>query len=38
MTLNVTAYGMGIGLVMVGWMAGMVVSYIFSIVRRIGSF
>ncbi len=38
MTLNVTAYGMGIGLVMIGWMAGMVVSYVFSIVRRIGNF
>ena len=37
MTLNMTAYGMGIGLVMVGWIAGLVVSYVFSIVRRIGN-
>jgi hypothetical protein len=36
MTLNLTAYGMGIGLVMVGWMAGMVVSYVFATFRSIG--
>ena len=33
MTLNMTAYGMGLGLVMVGWMAGLVVSYAFSMAR-----
>lgn len=37
MTLNLTAYGMGLGLVLVGWMAGLVVSYVFSIIRRVGS-
>jgi len=36
MTLNLTAYGMGLGLVMVGWMAGMVVSYAFTTIRAIG--
>ena len=35
MTLNLTAYGMGLGLVMAGWMAGMVVSYVFSVVRNL---
>ncbi len=38
MTINMTAYGIGIGLVIVGWMAGMVVSYVFSILRRMGNF
>ncbi len=37
MTLNLTAYGMGLGLVLIGWIAGLVVSYVFSIIRRIGS-
>ena len=37
MTLNLTAYGMGLGLVLVGWIAGLVTSYVFSIIRRIGS-
>jgi len=36
MTLNVTAYGMGLGLVLVGWIAGLVVSYAFSAARTIG--
>ncbi len=36
MTLNLTAYGMGLGLVLVGWMAGLVVSYVFSISRNVG--
>ena len=36
MTLNLTAYGIGLGLVMIGWIAGIVVSYAFSIVRSIG--
>jgi len=36
MTLNLTAYGMGLGLVLIGWIAGLVVSYVFSIVRGIG--
>ncbi len=36
MTLNLTAYGMGLGLVMVGWMAGMVVGYAFSSVGFLG--
>ncbi len=37
MTVNLTAYGMGLGLVLIGWIAGLVVSYVFSIIRRIGS-
>jgi len=36
MTLNLSAYGMGLGLVLIGWIAGLVVSYVFSIIRRIG--
>jgi hypothetical protein len=35
MTLNLEAYGMGVGLVMVGWVAGMIVSYVFSLVRNL---
>jgi len=38
MTLNMTAYGMGLGLVMAGWMAGMIVSYALSAARAIGRF
>lgn len=37
MTLNLTAFGYGLGLVLVGWIAGLVVSYVFSIIRRIGT-
>lgn len=37
MTLNLIAYGMGLGLVLAGWIAGMVVSYVFSIVRSLGN-
>lgn len=33
MTINLVAYGSGVGLVMVGWMAGLVVGYVFSLVR-----
>ena len=35
MTLNLEAYGMGVGLVMAGWIAGMIVSYVFSMVRNL---
>ncbi len=35
MTLNLTSYGMGLGLVMAGWMAGMVVGYVFSMIRNL---
>lgn len=35
-TLNLTAYGYGLGLVMAGWIAGLGVSYAFSLVRGIG--
>ncbi len=38
MTLNLTAYGMGVGLVLVGWMAGLAVSYAFSLARNVGFF
>jgi hypothetical protein len=31
MTLNLSLYGAGIGLVMTGWIAGLVVGYLFSI-------
>lgn len=37
MTLNLTAYGMGLGLVLIGWIAGFVTSYVFSIIRGIGN-
>ena len=36
MTLNLSAYGMWLGLVLVGWIAGLVVSYVFSIIRTVG--
>ena len=36
MTLNLSAYGMGLGLVLVGWIAGLVVSYVFTIIRNVG--
>ena len=36
MTLNLTAFGYGLGLVLVGWIAGLVGSYVFSINRGIG--
>ena len=35
-SLNVTAYGIGLGLVLVGWVAGLVISYVFSIIRGVG--
>jgi hypothetical protein len=35
MTLNLETYGMGVGLVMAGWVAGMIVSYVFSMVRNL---
>ena len=35
-TINLTAYGAGLGLVIVGWMAGLVVSYVFSIIHKMG--
>ena len=37
MTLNLTAYGMGLVLVLIGWIAGLVVSYVFSIIRKVGT-
>lgn len=36
MTLNLELFGTGIGLVLVGWIAGLVVSYLFSINIGIG--
>ena len=36
MELNLDAYGAGLGLVMLGWMVGLVVSYAFSTVSIIG--
>jgi hypothetical protein len=35
--LNLTAYGYGVGLVMVGWFAGLGVAYAFSLARGIGN-
>ena len=29
-------YGYGVGLVMIGWVAGLIVSYAFSVIRVIG--
>jgi hypothetical protein len=37
MTLNLIAYGMGLGLVLIGWIAGLVVSYVFSLIRGVGN-
>lgn len=37
MTINLTAFGYGLGLIMIGWISGLVVSYVFSIIRRIGT-
>lgn len=31
MTIDLQLYGTGVGLVMVGWISGLVVSYLFSI-------
>ncbi len=36
MEINIELYGAGVGLVMVGWIAGLVVSYLFSIIVSIG--
>jgi len=36
MTLDIAAFGYGLGLVLIGWIAGLVVSYIFSIIRKVG--
>ncbi len=35
MTLNIAAYGMGLGLIIIGWVAGIVVGYAFSMARNI---
>lgn len=32
MTLDLQAFGSGIGLVMTGWICGLVVSYVFSLI------
>jgi hypothetical protein len=34
--LNLTAFGYGLGFVMVGWMAGLIVSYAFTLARATG--
>ena len=36
-TLDVTYFGYGIGLVMIGYVVGMVVSIVYSIISRIGN-
>lgn len=35
MELNISAFGAGVGVVLVGWLAGIVVSYVFEVVRGI---
>lgn len=37
MELNISSFGAGVGLVMVGWASGLVISYVFALVRRVGS-
>ncbi len=37
MELDITYFGSGIGLVVVGWIAGLVVSYVFTIINAIGN-
>lgn len=37
MNFDITLYGMGVGLVMVGWVCGLVVSMVFSLIRRLGT-
>jgi len=37
MDFDISSYGMGLGLVMVGWVCGMIVSTIFSLIRRLGT-
>ena len=36
-TLDVTYFGTGIGLVLVGWAAGLVVSYVFSLINIVSN-
>ena len=36
MTLDISSFGAGLGVVMVGWFCGMVVAVVFSIVRKLG--
>lgn len=38
MTLDLQYFGSGIGLVMVGWACGLVVSYVFNLIRTIPNF
>ncbi len=35
-TFDVAAYGLGIGCVMLGWFAGMIVNFAFALCKRIG--
>ncbi len=36
-TLDLTAFGWGLGLVILPWMIGLVVSYMFTIIQGLGS-
>ncbi len=36
MTINLNLFGAGVGLVLIGWMCGLVVSYLFGISSSIG--
>jgi len=36
MELDISSFGMGVGLVLSGWMAGLVVSYCFTLARGVG--
>ncbi len=37
MEINLALYGAGLGLVMCGWIAGLVVGFVFSINKNIGN-
>jgi hypothetical protein len=37
MIFDVASFGMGLGLVMVGWVCGMIVCVVLSLVRRLGT-
>ena len=37
MEINLTLYGAGLGLVLCGWVAGLVIGFLFSVNKSIGS-
>lgn len=36
MTFDVTFFSYGVGFVMLGWVVGMIIGHVFSLLRRIG--